>query len=103
MKHDGRAIEVSILDRSLRISCKDEEKADLLKAVEYLNAKMREIRDGGKIIGIERIAIIAALNITHELLSARAAATFDMDAYKRRMRSMAEAIDQAMSAQDDLF
>ena len=53
----------------MRIACSEEEKADLLKAVEYLDGKMREIRDAGKVIGVERIAIMAALNITHELLT----------------------------------
>ena len=43
-----------------------------MKAVEYLDRKMREIRDAGKVIGVERIAIMAALNITHELLTMRA-------------------------------
>ncbi len=56
----------------MRIACSEEEKADLLKAVEYLDSKMREIRDGGKVIGVERIAIMAALNIAHELLTMRA-------------------------------
>src|SRR6478672_6711892 len=46
---DGRAIEVTILDRTLKIACREEEKADLLRAVEYLDAKMREIRGQGKV------------------------------------------------------
>jgi cell division protein ZapA len=103
VKPDGRGIEVTILDRKLRIACKEEEQEDLLKAVRYLDAKMREIRDGGKVIGGERIAILTALNITHELLSNRPGAGFDMGAFKRRMRGMAAAIDEAMSAQEDLF
>jgi cell division protein ZapA len=71
--------------------------------VRYLDAKMREIRDGGKVIGGERIAILTALNITHELLSSRLGAGFDKGALKRRMRDMAAVIDAAMSAQEDLF
>ena len=54
-------------------------------------------------IGGERVAILTALNITHELLSTRLGAGFDMGAFKRRMRGMAAAIDEAMSAQEDLF
>jgi len=64
---------------------------------------MREIRDAGKVIGGERIAILTALNITHELLSTRLGAEFDIGAFKRRMRDMAAVIDEAMSAQEDLF
>ena len=103
MKSDGRPIEVIILDRTLRIACKDEEREDLLKAVKYLDAKMREIRDSGKVIGGERIAILAALNIAHDLLSMRAGAGFDIEEFKGRMQSMAATIDEAMSAQEDLF
>jgi cell division protein ZapA len=64
---------------------------------------MREIRDGGKVIGGERIAILAALNIAHELLSIRVGSGFDIGEFKGRMQSMVAAIDEAMSAQEDLF
>src|ERR1700694_1690002 len=103
MKSDGRPIEVTILYRTLRIACKEEEKEDLLKAVQYLDSKMRQIRDSGKVIGAERIALLAALNIAHELLSMRLGAGFDIAEFKGRMQSMAAAIDEAMSAQEDLF
>jgi cell division protein ZapA len=100
---DGRAIEVTVLDRTLKIACKEDEKADLLNAVEYLDAKMREIKANSKVLSVERVAIMAALNIAHELLSARGASGFDSEAFERRMKSMAEAIDEAMSAQEHLF
>lgn len=103
MNASERGIEVTVLERKLRIACKEDEQQDLLKAVQYLDAKMREIRDSGKVIGGERIAILAALNVAHELLSIRAGSGFDIPEFKRRMRDMAAAIDQAMSAQEDLF
>jgi len=103
MKSNGRGVEITVLDRTLRIACKQEEQEDLLKAVEYLDKKMREIRDRGKVIGGERIAILAALNITHELLSIKVGGAFDIGDFKRRMRGMVAAIDEAMSAQEDLF
>jgi len=100
---DGRPIEVTVLDRTLKIACKEDEKADLLNAVEYLDAKMREIKANSKVLSAERVAIMAALNIAHELLSTRRASGFDSEAFERRMKSMAEAIDEAMSAQEHLF
>jgi cell division protein ZapA len=99
----ARAIEVSILDRSFRIACSEEEEAGLRLAVEYLDRKMREIRDVSKVTGHERIAVMAALNITHELLSVRVGGGFDMGQFKRRMHAMAAAIDEAMSTQNELF
>jgi cell division protein ZapA len=103
VKADERGIEVTILERTLRIACKEEEKEDLLKAVAYVDARMRELRDSGKVIGGERIAMLTALNIAHELLSLKLGSGFDIGDFKRRMQSMAAVIDEAMSAQEGLF
>ena len=64
---------------------------------------MLEIRDAGKVIGLERIAIMAALNIAHEFLSTKVGGSFDMAEIKRRMNQMETVIDQAMSEQAKLF
>lgn len=103
MKPDGAGIEISILDRKLRVACAEDEQQELLRAVRYVDAKMREIRDRGKVIGGERIAILAALNIAHELLTTPLVGGFDTGELKRRMQNMAAVIDEAMSAQEDLF
>jgi len=96
-------LDVNIMGREFRIACQEDEQKDLLKAIEYLNMKMREIRDAGKVIGVERIAIMAALNITHEFLSSRTEGGFDVGEFKRRIFHMQATIDQAMNGQDELF
>ena len=103
MSKETRGLDVSVMGREFRVSCTEEEQKDLLKAVEFLNSKMKEIRDTGKVIGVERIAIMAALNITHEYLSARTAGGFDVGEFKRRMNRMQATIDQAIEGQDELF
>jgi cell division protein ZapA len=103
MSKEAGGLEVNVMGREFRVSCTEEERRDLLKAVDYLNAKMREIRDTGKVIGVERIAIMAALNITHEYLSTRMDGGFDVGEFKRRMLSMQAIIDQAMNSQVELF
>lgn len=103
MSKEPKGLDVNIMGREFRVSCTEEERRDLLKAVDYLNAKMREMRDTGKVIGVERIAIMAALNITHEYLSTRMDGGFDVGEFKRRMLSMQATIDQAMNGQDELF
>jgi len=103
MSKEAGGLEVNVMGREFRVSCTEEERRDLLKAVDYLNAKMREIRDSGKVIGVERIAIMAALNITHEYLSTRVDGGFDVGEFKRRMLSMQAIIDQAMNSQVELF
>jgi cell division protein ZapA len=98
-----KTLEVKILDRELRIACPEEERGELLDAVAYLDKRMREIRDAGKIASVERIAMMAALNITHELLGMKVGRGIDLSDFKRRMNSMQAAIDQALAEQDTLF
>lgn len=98
-----KTLDVTILDREFRIACQEDERADLLEAVAYLDKKMREIRDLGKVVTGERIAIMAALNITHELLNTRLGNGFDMGDFKRRMNAMEATIDTTLAEQDELF
>ncbi|MFZ2303122.1 MAG: cell division protein ZapA [Gallionella sp.] len=98
-----KTLEIKLLDRELRVACPEEERGELLDAVAYLDKKMREIRDAGKIASVERIAMMAALNITHELLSVKIGRGFDLSDFKRRMDSMQAAIDKALAEQDSLF
>ena len=98
-----KTLEIKILDRDLRVACPEDERAELLDAVSYLDQKMREIRDAGKIVSVERIAIMAALNITHELLTTRLGGGFDLAEFRRRMTAMETTIDTALAEQDELF
>ena len=59
---------VKILDKDYQVTCPEEKEAELLVSAKYLDKQMRGIRDTGKVIGLERIAVMAALNISHELL-----------------------------------
>lgn len=96
-------LDVKILDRELRVACPEDERDALLSAVTYLNKKMTEIRDAGKIVNVERIAIMAALNIAHELLSTKVGRGVDLADLTRRMTAMQAAIDQELSEQNNLF
>ena len=96
-------LDVSILDREFRVACPEDERAELLETVAYLDKKMREVRDTGKVATLERIAIMAALNITHELLTTRLGTGFDMGEFKRRINSMQAAIEATLEEQDRLF
>ena len=99
----SKTINVTITGREFRVACPDDEREELLQSVSYLDKKMREIRDSGKVIGSERVAIMAALNITHELLTTRIRGGFDMGEFKRRIDRMQESLDTAMPEQDKLF
>ena len=103
MSGNVKTLDVVILDREFRIACPEDERAELLDAVAYLDKKMREIRDLGKVATLERTAVMAALNLAHELLATRLGAGFDMGEFKRRMSSMQATIDASLAEQDELF
>jgi cell division protein ZapA len=103
MSADPKGLQISIMGREFRVACQENEQKGLLEAVDYLNRKMLEIRDHGKVIGIERIAIMAALNITHEFLSTKVGGGFDIAEIKRRISDMEAVLDQAISDQSELF
>ncbi|MEW5973221.1 MAG: cell division protein ZapA [Pseudomonadota bacterium] len=65
-------VDISILDKEYRVACPPSERDALERSARYLDAKMREIRHTGKVIGNDRVAVMAAINITHELLQLRA-------------------------------
>lgn len=63
-------VTVKILDKEYQVACPAGRQSELVFSASYLDKQMREIRHSGKVIGLERIAVMAALNISHELLQA---------------------------------
>ena len=61
-------VTINLLDKQYQIACPDEEREDLTLSARYLDQQMRNIKASGKVVGLDRIAIMAALNISHELL-----------------------------------
>src|SRR5262245_61167249 len=103
MAEAAKTIEVTLLGREYRVACTDRERDALLQAVAYLDAKMGEIRKGGKVLGTERIAVMAALNVAHELLSVRLGSGFDIGQAKRRLTAIESQLDSAIAKQEKLF
>ncbi len=69
MSHQDQArVSVRIMEREYVVACPYDERSALLDAAEFLNSRMREIRDSGKVVGLDRIAVMAALNLAHEFL-----------------------------------
>jgi len=99
------SIDVTLLGRAYRFACKESERRDLLEAVDFLDRRMREIKDAGRVTGAERIAVMAALNIAHELLKAKNALppSFATGEAQKRVSAMRQAIDKALAEQEKLF
>ena len=102
MSADAKGMEINIMGREFRVACEPGEQKSLQDAVDYLNRKMQEIKDQGKVNGLDRIAVMAALNISHELLTTRLGA-FDVSEFKRRMAGIELTLDQALAEQEKLF
>jgi len=68
---DTTQVNVRILEKEYQFACREEERAALIQAADYLDRVMREIRASGRIVGLDRIAVMAALNMANELLSNR--------------------------------
>jgi cell division protein ZapA len=89
-------VSVRVLDREYQVACPAEERSDLLDSAEYLDSKMREVRDSGKVVGLDRIAVISALNLANELIKLRRnGGTLDGD-LGARLRSMRERVESAL-------
>lgn len=97
-----KARDVKIMGRDFTVSCSDDELQGLMDAVDYLNNKMNEIRDTGKVVGVERIAIMAALNMSHDLLHIKSGGV-DIGDYRRRINAMQNQIDDAIAAHNKLL
>jgi cell division protein ZapA len=97
MSHQDQArVSVRIMEKEYVVACPYEERSALLDAAEYLNGRMREIRDSGKVVGLDRIAVMVALNLANEVLRLR-----DRDAKLEgevggRVRALRERVESAL-------
>jgi cell division protein ZapA len=98
----AKTVDVTIMGRAFTVACTDDERDGLMDAVSYLNKKMNDIRDAGKVVGVERIAIMTALNLSHELLNTKSG-DIDIGDYKRRISLMQNQIDEAIASQNKLL
>ena len=97
MTHQDQArISVRIMEKEYVVACPYEERSALLDAAEFLNNRMREIRDTGKVVGLDRIAVMAALNLAHEFLKGRDREARVESSAGARVRSLRERVEGAL-------
>ncbi len=97
MTAEASRVSVRILEKEYHVACPAEERTALLDSAEYLNRKMREIRDSGKVVGLDRIAVMAALNITNDLLMSRGHDEGVSTDLAVRLKMMRERVESALS------
>ena len=100
-------VDVSIMGQSYKLACKEGEDRPLREAAAYLDAKMCAIRDSSKVKGTDRIAVMAALGMTTELLATKSPegplSGLAVSEIRQKMQQMHEQIDQALTPQEKLF
>ncbi|MDP7296118.1 MAG: cell division protein ZapA [Gammaproteobacteria bacterium] len=95
-------VNVKILEKEYQISCPADERKALLDSAEMLNAKMREIRDSGKVVGLDRIAVMAALNLANDLISTDDVSTQLETSIKSKVVQMRQRIETALQSGQQL-
>ena len=91
-----QAVTITILGKEYLIACPEEERSQLVSSAELLDKKMREIRDSGKVIGTDRIAVMAALNLANELLHNKSGNGQGDAAVEGRIRNLQSKIEEAL-------
>ena len=89
-------VSIRILGKEYQVACPVQEKADLLAAADMLNKKMQDIRDSGKVLGLDRVAVMAALNMANELLKRTDEEKQLKDIVDLRIKAMRERLDSAL-------
>lgn len=98
---EPKPVTVNILDREYRFACQPEERQQLMEAASLLDESMREVRDRGRLMALERIAIMAALNFAGELIQKRKADEVRNHSVDDRLHQLAERLDDALSTRMD--
>jgi cell division protein ZapA len=95
-------VSVRILDKEYQVACPAEERTDLLDSAEILNDKMREIRDSGRIVGLDRIAVMAALNMANDLIHAKARDQELEGGISNRLKLISDRVDNVLNGTQQL-
>ena len=104
MSDESKTLDVEIMGKTYRVTCAPEEEKDLLAAVDFVDVRMTEIRETGRTMAIERLAVMTALNIAHELLNSKSGKGVATSDIKRKISLMRTTITEALAdTQDKLF
>jgi cell division protein ZapA len=102
MNESTAQVSVRILDKEYQVACPANERTDLLDSAEILNAKMLEIRDSGRIVGLDRIAVMAALNMANDLLHAQERDRKIEGDFSSRLKLISDRVDSVLGGSQQL-
>ena len=97
MSKSRQGVSITLLDKEYIIGCSEDEKSELIASANYLNTKMIEQRDTGKVVGSEKIAVMAALNVTNEYLRTSSQSKSEKEDYRINISRISEKITKALT------
>ena len=95
-------VSVRILEKEYQVACPASERTDLLDSAEVLNERMREIRDSGKVVGLDRIAVMAALNMANELIQSKSRDEEFEGSFGNRLRLLSDRLESVLGTSQQL-
>ena len=102
MSEEATTVSVKILDKEDQVSCPAEEVDALSRSARYLDEQMRSIRESGKIFGMDRIAVMAALNIANEFINSSKSLESTHGVVSQKVTELTERVGRALSEQKQL-
>lgn len=101
MRATESGIQISILGKEYVVACPEEKREELMTAAAYLDRNMRDIQQSGAVLGTERIAVMAALNIAHDLLTLREESGLTVE-MENRIKKIRRNLEQALDGQTEM-
>jgi cell division protein ZapA len=101
LRNTESGVQINILGKEYSVACPEEKREELITAASFLDQNMREIQQSGAVLGTERVAVMAALNITHDLLSLRedTGLTLEME---KRIKALRRNLEEALDGQAEM-
>lgn len=97
MTHQNDTVSVRLMDREYQVKCPPEKVAELQEAACYLDVKMRELSEGSKILSLDRLVVIVALNIAHEFVSLKKQKNYYIDNMNKKIQDLQNKIEEALA------
>ena len=94
---ESKAISIRVLDKEYQVACPEDEEPALMESARLVDEKMREIRDARKMIGADRVAVMAALNLAHDLLTVQSSDASGGPAVETKLRSLQNKVEAAIT------
>jgi cell division protein ZapA len=102
MNEQSTAMQVKILDKEYQVNCPPADQEALIKSAQYLDENMRKIKGRGNIHGTEKIAVMAALNITHDMLRKNRMINDTRHSTEQQVKGLEDKIDMAIASSRQL-